>query len=94
MNKLAEKLAEWFGSSPFILFHVVWFTVWIAAHYTSNFDQDWAALTFIVSLEAIFLALFILRAENVQATRFERKIKEDLRQSKKELEILEKLKKK
>jgi uncharacterized membrane protein len=67
MDRMAEKLAEWFGSVPFIMFHLVWFTIWIVLHLTIKFDQDWQNLTVIVSLEAIFLALFILRAENVQS---------------------------
>lgn len=79
MDKIAEKLAEWFGSTPFILFHVIWFAVWLLLHFTAGFDPDWANLTLVVSLEAIFLSLFILRAENVQASRFEDQVKRDLK---------------
>jgi uncharacterized membrane protein len=86
MDKLAEKMAKWFGSAPFILFHVVWFAVWVGLHVVVSFDQDWSALTLIVSLEAIFLSLFILRAENVQGERFERKVKQDVRTTRKVLE--------
>ena len=67
MDKLAEKLAQWFGSAPFILFHIIWFSVWVILHLTTGFDEEWQNLTVVVSLEAIFLSLFILRAENVQA---------------------------
>jgi uncharacterized membrane protein len=89
MDRLAEKLAGWFGSSPFILFHVAWFGVWVGLHFTLDFDPEWAILTLVVSLEAIFLSLFILRAENVQAERFEKKIKQDVRVTQK---ILKKVK--
>jgi hypothetical protein len=41
MDKAAEKLSEWFGSAPFILFHVVWFAGWVGAHYLLKFDSDW-----------------------------------------------------
>jgi uncharacterized membrane protein len=88
MDKAAEKLSEWFGSAPFILFHVVWFAGWVGAHYLLKFDSDWNLLTLIVSLEAIFLALFILRAENVQSSRQEKFIKKDLKKSDKVLEKL------
>lgn len=82
MDKLAEKLAGWFGSSPFILFHVFWYGVWIVLHFTSGFDEEWAILTFIVSLEAIFLSLFILRAENIEAARQGKRLKQDLKATK------------
>jgi uncharacterized membrane protein len=93
MNKVAETLAKWFGSLPFIIFHFVWFTVWIALHVTIDFDDQWSNLTLIVSLEAIFLALFILRAENVQSARTDRLLKHTLEQEKKELEQLQRVKK-
>lgn len=92
MDRYAEKLSRWFGSTPFILFHLIWFTVWIALHFALGFDESWEILTIIVSLEAIFLALFILRGDNVQADRFEKKVKEDLKQSKEELKILKSIK--
>lgn len=69
MNKFAEKLSVWFGSTPFILFHIAWFTVWMVV------GLPMEALTLIVSLEAIFLSLFILRAENVQNGRNENLLK-------------------
>lgn len=92
MDKLAEKLAVWFGSSPFILFHVAWFTLWVVMHVLTNFDPDWSALTVIVSLEAIFLSLFILRAENIDADRFAKNVRRDLRTRHELLEEIESLK--
>jgi uncharacterized membrane protein len=82
MDKLAERLAAWFGSAPFILFHVFWFGAWIVLHTTAGFDPEWANLTLVVSLEAIFLSLFILRAENVQAEKFEKDVKRDIKVTK------------
>ena len=88
MNNVAEKMAHWFGSSGFILFHLVWFSLWIVLHFTAGLDTDWSTLTLIVSLEAIFLSLFILRAENIESQRQERRLKADLKATK---EILEKI---
>ncbi len=82
MNKLAENLAKWFGSAGFILFHMVWFGVWVIMHFVANLDPDWSALTLIVSLEAIFLSLFILRAENVATEREDRNLRLDLKTTK------------
>lgn len=94
MDRLAEKLAQWFGSAPFIVAHVVWFSVWLLLHFTIGFDADWENLTLIVSLEAIFLSLFILRAENVESERAEKKIKQDLKKNTEELVLLKAIKSK
>ncbi len=93
MDKIAERLAAWFGSTPFITFHIVWFGAWVVLHTTAGFDPDWANLTLVVSLEAIFLSLFILRAENVQAARFEQQVKRDLKVTKQIQDKLDRRKK-
>lgn len=92
MNNFAEKLAEWFGSGPFIALHVIWFAGWIIGHFVWGFDPDWSALTLVVSLEAIFLSLFILRAEHSQSERFERKVDNDLKTSDQTLSGIETIK--
>jgi len=94
MDKLAEKLAKWFGSAPFILFHLLWFSLWIALHILISFDKDWSSLTLIVSLEAIFLSLFILRAEEVASERSEEEVKSDLKKSEEQLKLLKSIKNK
>lgn len=91
MDKIAEKLAEVFGSGPFILFHVVWFTLWIILNLLFKFDPEFSILTIVVSLEAIFLSLFILRAENIQSTRLEKKIKEDVKKGKEDVKNTKKV---
>ena len=52
----------------FIIVHAVWFSVWIALNMKgrdSAFDPfPFALLTMIVSLESIFLSLFILMSQN------------------------------
>lgn len=91
MNKIAEKLARWFGSLQFIMINFVWFVGWIILHFTIGFDEHWSNLTLIVSLEAIFLALFILRAENVQGDRIEHLLSREVQQENKEIKILEEI---
>lgn len=88
MDKIAEKLSQWFGSTPFILLHVVWFIVWFV------FGLEENLLTLVVSLEAIFLALFILRAENIEGKRMEKYIKEARIFSKKDLKTSERIEEK
>lgn len=62
MDSIAEKLSGWFGSTPFILVHIIWFGGWVGLHLIKGFDNGFSLLTVVVSLEAIFLSLFILRA--------------------------------
>lgn len=78
---MAQKASDFFGSTTFIVFHVVWFTVWAILHFTIGFDPDWKILTLLVSLEAIFLTLFVLRAETIQSHQQHRDIKKDLKKS-------------
>lgn len=87
MDKIAEKLSLWFGSAPFILLHAVWWAVWFILGLGTE------PLLVTVSLEAIVLALFILRAENVQSSRTEHSVKQDLSKSDEQLRLLRQIKK-
>jgi uncharacterized membrane protein len=70
----SEQLADWIactvGTGPVLLLHVVWFGAWIAinlgwAPAIVPFDPfPFPLLTTTVSLEAIFLALFVLASQN------------------------------
>jgi uncharacterized membrane protein len=53
----------------FVIFHIIWFFVWLVlnmkAHGKGTFDPfPFAVLTLIVSLESIFLSIFILMSQN------------------------------
>jgi uncharacterized membrane protein len=70
-GRIAEVITSFSGSMYFVYFHVVWFTLWIAASqgwlrpWFRPFDPfPYGLLTMIVSLEAIFLSTFILIAQN------------------------------
>jgi len=76
IDKIAEKMSNFFGSAPFIMIHIIWFALW----YPLGGKTD--TLTLIVSLEAIFLSLFILRAETVQASRMEKQNKKIIKEVK------------
>jgi len=73
-GKFAEIISDFAGSMGFVYFHVIWFTLWILGGegylmpYIKPFDQfPYGLLTMIVSLEAIFLATFIMINQNRQA---------------------------
>jgi uncharacterized membrane protein len=63
----ADLITAFAGSWPFVLLHVAWFTVWLLLRLDINL------LTLIVSLEAIFLATFVLMSQNRQASKDERR---------------------
>lgn len=69
-EKLADWLTETFGSVAFVVFHVIWFGLWILANMgyipgVAVFDPyPYGLLTMVVSLEAIFLSTFVLISQN------------------------------
>ena len=62
-DRATDVLAAFAGSWAFVWLHVVWFTTWLLLQLNINL------LTLIVSLEAIFLATFIMMSQNRQATK-------------------------
>ena len=69
MERLAGSLITVVAGTPFLILHVVWFGVWIAwnlgALGLKAFDPfPFGLLTMVVSLEAIFLSIFVLMTQN------------------------------
>jgi uncharacterized membrane protein len=70
----AEQVSDWIactaGSGPVLVLHVLWFGAWVTVNSgmvrrIRPFDPfPFAFLTMTVSLEAIFLALFVLASQN------------------------------
>jgi uncharacterized membrane protein len=65
---LADALNDIASSSPFLILHAVWFVVWIPWNLGwygfREFDPfPFGLLTMIVSLEAIFLTIFVLMSQ-------------------------------
>jgi uncharacterized membrane protein len=75
VQKIADWIADFSGSIPFLVLHVVFFAVWIALNLPSlpaapMFDPfPYGLLTMVVSLEAIFLSVFVLLSQNRQAAK-------------------------
>ena len=69
-EKFADGLVKWFGSMWFVFLNLVVFVVWIWANtgFISGveiFDPfPFVLLTMVVSLEAIFLSVFVLISQN------------------------------
>ena len=70
LTQISDDLTEICGSTAFLIFHIIFFTAWIVLNTeilpgTVAFDPfPYGLLTMIVSLEAIFLAIFILVSQN------------------------------
>jgi uncharacterized membrane protein len=68
MQTVADRLDDLASSARFLAFHAVWFGIWIlwnvGAFGLRAFDPfPFGLLTLVVSLEAIFLSIFILMAQ-------------------------------
>ncbi len=69
MARLADSLTRIASSSAFFNLHVIWFATWIlwntGAFGFERFDPfPFGLLTMVVSLEAIFLSMFVLMAQS------------------------------
>jgi uncharacterized membrane protein len=74
-DEFADKITDFAGSMNFVFIHSAWFVVWIALNVgmlgtAIVFDKfPFGLLTMIVSLEAIFLATFVMVTQNRQGRR-------------------------
>ena len=84
----AERLGDWVAftaaSGPVLVLHVAWFSLWVSANLSilpgvHPFDPfPFPFLTMTVSLEAIFLALFVLASQNRLARQADKRSHLDL----------------
>ena len=72
MERIADAIAAFSGSISFLLLHAVWFALWIGWNTLGphHFDPfPFGLLTMVVSLEAIFLSVFVLISQSRQAAK-------------------------
>ena len=73
MERIADVIAEFSGSILFLVLNAMWFAFWIIWNVTpalKHFDPyPFGFLTMVVSLEAIFLSIFVLVSQNRQAAK-------------------------
>jgi CRP/FNR family transcriptional regulator, cyclic AMP receptor protein len=75
VQKVADWIAEFSGGMPFLMLNAGFFFVWIILNinvipYLEAFDPfPFGLLTMAVSLEAIFLSIFVLISQNRQAAK-------------------------
>ena len=69
-DRLSDRISRATGSTPFVVLHVAWFSVWLLINtgqvpQVRPFDPyPFSLLTLFVSLEAIFLSVFVLMSQN------------------------------
>lgn len=73
VERIADIIAEYSGSIQFLVLNAAWFTSWIVWNtlpFVPHFDPyPFGFLTMVVSLEAIFLSIFVLVSQNRQAAK-------------------------
>lgn len=73
IERIADVIAEFSGSILFLFLNAAWFATWIVWNtlpFTTHFDPyPFGFLTMVVSLEAIFLSIFVLVSQNRQAAK-------------------------
>lgn len=75
LDRIADAIAGFAGSVPFVIIHGVFFAAWILLNLSiipgvEAFDPfPFGLLTMAVSLEAIFLSVFVLLAQNLQSAK-------------------------
>lgn len=82
-ERLADGITNFSGRMSFVYFHLVWFAVWVGINLgylgIQPFDPyPFGLLTMVVSLEAIFLATFVLISQNRMSAEAERRADLDL----------------
>ena len=82
-DRIADRITAFSGSMPFFFLNAAWFAVWIVVNLgwvgVEPFDPfPFGLLTMCVSLEAIFLAIFVLISQNRQALLADKRAKVNL----------------
>jgi uncharacterized membrane protein len=82
-ERLADAITDFSGRMYFVYFHIVWFAIWLGLNLgffgIKPFDPyPFGLMTMIVSLEAIFLATFVLISQNRLSAEADRRADLDL----------------
>jgi uncharacterized membrane protein len=83
-DRVGDRVSRHAGSGKFVVLHIVWFLTWLAIN-TGLFSgirpfdpYPFTFLTMIVSLEAIFLSIFLLISQNRMTRQADRRAHLDL----------------
>ena len=88
IESFSEKITHWIGSIQSIVFHTILFAVVFALHFLGVSSSDiLLALTTLVSLEAIYLAIFIQMTINKQSEDID-EIQEDIEEDEEDEDVM------
>ncbi len=73
IDSFSDRMTQWIGSTSSLILHTLFFALTLTSHWFFgwSFDLVLLILTTVVSLEAIYLAIFIQRAVNQQGIRLD-----------------------
>jgi uncharacterized membrane protein len=83
--RVADRITTFAGSMSFVWIHMAIFTIWIASGLFGADNYPFQFLTFLVSLEAIFLSTFVMIGQNRQAAFQQAKADHDFKEQEQEL---------
>ena len=85
--RVADRITVFAGSMTFVWAHVAIFAFWVASGLFGADRYPFQFLTFVVSLEAIFLSTFVMIAQNRQAAFQHDKADHDFHEQESELKL-------
>ena len=90
LEKIANGIMWWIGSIPSLIFHTIFFIICFALPIFGvvEFDHMLLVLTTVVSLEAIYLAIFIQMSVNKSSEQIE-EIQEDIEEIQEDVEEIQ-----
>jgi uncharacterized membrane protein len=83
-DRISDTIADFVGSIPFVVMHLLWFGFWVLINATSflqrfRFDPyPFALLCMLVSLEGVLLSTFVLIKQNRMSLRADQRSHLDL----------------
>ena len=84
---LADRITMFAGSMPFVWAHVALFALWVAPGVFGADRYPFQFLTFIVSLEAIFVSTFVMIGQNRQSAFQQAQADHDFHEAETELKL-------
>ena len=90
IEKASDKLVKWIGSPYSLVFHTIFFVIMMALAFSNfGFDKILLVLTTIVSLEAIYLSIFIQMTVNKHGKELE-EVSDDIEEIQEDVDEIQK----